>query len=474
MARLRYGELVAENARLRRIIARQDEQLQAQARRIHSLELLVAKLQEQLEIVQRQQKRQAAPFAKEPPQSDPQPPGRRPGAPYGTKAHRRAPQPAEITESYEVPLPATCSHCGHGRIEASGQAQQYQVELPRQAIYRRFDITIGRCQQCRGRVQGRHALQTSDALGAARSQLGPVLQAFLAILQKRLGLAYGKCVRLLESVWGIRLSRGGVVQALARLARRVRPAVERIGHGIRAAPAVSVDETGWRIGGHSAWLHTQVTDRAVHYAIATTRSAEVTAQVLGWDYAGVLIHDGFRSYDNFRRAQHQQCLAHLLRRCHEILAVGVPKQSAAMVRWLQAHLRAALAYREQLRQQPRWKKTVRLWVWHQERELRDRLLRWQPRREELLRLRHFVLRYAGSLFTFLRYRTEATSWRAEQALRPAVVNRKVWGGNRTLAGAQVQSTLMTIIGTLERQTRSVIDTLAKTGHTGSLRLRLAA
>jgi len=474
MARLRYRELVAENARLRRIIARQDEQLQAQARRIHNLELLVEQLREQLEIVQRQQKRQAAPFAKEPPKSDPQPPGRRPGADYGPKAHRPAPKPAEITESYEAPLPVSCPQCGHSPLEATGQAEQYQVELPRQPIYRRFDIAIGQCPQCRKRVQGRHELQTSDALGAARSQLGPVLQAFLAVLQKRLGLAYGKCVHLLKSVWGIRLSRGGVVQALARLARRVRPAVERIGHAIRAAPAVSVDETGWRIGGHSAWLHTQVTDRAVHYAIATTRSAEVTAQVLGWDYAGVLIHDGFRSYDTFHHAQHQQCLAHLLRRCHETLAAGVPQQSAAMVCWLQAHLRAALAYRDRLRQQSRWRKTVRLWVWHHEQELRDRLLRWQPRRVELLRLRHFLLRYAASLFTFLLENTDATNWRAEQALRPAVVNRKVWGGNRTPMGSHVQSTLMTIVGTLERQARPVIDSLAQTLHHGNLCLRLAA
>ncbi|MFW5682782.1 MAG: IS66 family transposase [Phycisphaeraceae bacterium] len=39
---------------------------------------------------------------------------------------------------------------------------------------------------------------------------------------------------------------------------------------------------------------------------------------------------------------------------------------------------------------------------------------------------------------------DATNWRAEQALRPAVVNRKVWGGSRTQAGAEAQSILLTI------------------------------
>jgi transposase len=36
-----------------------------------------------------------------------------------------------------------------------------------------------------------------------------------------------------------------------------------------------------------------------------------------------------------------------------------------------------------------------------------------------------------ALFTFLtRPGIDATNWRAEQAIRPAVVNRKVWGDNR--------------------------------------------
>jgi len=52
------------------------------------------------------------------------------------------------------------------------------------------------------------------------------------------------------------------------------------------------------------------------------------------------------------------------------------------------------------------------------------------------------------LFTFLRLPgADATNWRAEQAIRPAVVNRKVWGGNRTDAGAKAQSVLMSVLQT---------------------------
>ena len=53
-----------------------------------------------------------------------------------------------------------------------------------------------------------------------------------------------------------------------------------------------------------------------------------------------------------------------------------------------------------------------------------------------------------ALFTFLYDPTiDATNWRAEQALRPAVVNRKVSGGNRTWRGAQTQHVLATLIRT---------------------------
>jgi transposase len=43
---------------------------------------------------------------------------------------------------------------------------------------------------------------------------------------------------------------------------------------------------------------------------------------------------------------------------------------------------------------------------------------------------------------------DATNCRAEQALLPAVVNRNVWGGNRTWRGARTQSILASLLTTL--------------------------
>jgi hypothetical protein len=53
----------------------------------------------------------------------------------------------------------------------------HQVEIPRKPIHRQFNVHVGQSRKCHRRVQGRHPLQTSDALGAAAAQLGPDAQA---------------------------------------------------------------------------------------------------------------------------------------------------------------------------------------------------------------------------------------------------------------------------------------------------------
>ena len=89
---------------------------------------------------------------------------------------------------------------------------------------------------------------------------------------------------------------------------------------MKASAGVTPDETGWRVGGRPAWLHAWVADRATLYAIDRRRSAEALESVIGRDYAGYLIHDGWSSYDRFRQATHQQCVGHVLRRVRELEA----------------------------------------------------------------------------------------------------------------------------------------------------------
>src|SRR4029453_13330827 len=79
------------------------------------------------EALRRAAKRQAAPFSKGDPTPHPKRPGRKPGAAYGTRAHRRA--PAHVDQVVQVGLPACCPGCG-GALALERVAVQYQEELP--------------------------------------------------------------------------------------------------------------------------------------------------------------------------------------------------------------------------------------------------------------------------------------------------------------------------------------------------------
>jgi len=59
---------------------------------------------------------------------------------------------------------------------------------------------------------------------------------------------------------------------------------------------------------------------------------------------------------------------------------------------------------------------------------------------------------------------EATNWRAEQALRPAIVNRKSWGGNRTEQGACTQQITMSVIRTARQQNIDPVELMARVQH----------
>jgi transposase len=73
------------------------------------------------------------------------------------------------------------------------------------------------------------------------------------------------------------------------------------------------------------------------------------------------------------------------------------------------------------------------------------------------RLLEHLARERDALFTFLgRDDVQATNWRAEHAIRPAVVCRKAWGGNRTWAGAETWQVLSSVLATAHHQQRDPV------------------
>jgi transposase len=433
--------------------------VQRQQAQIEALTAEVARLRADLGVARRAGKRQAAPFRKGPPKPNPKRPGRKPGDQHGAHAHRPPPPPEDITEALEAPLPDACPHC-RGPVLPTEVAHQYQTDLPRQPVRRQFNVHIGQCRQCGRRVQGRHPLQTSDALGAAASQVGPDAQAAIVTLNKEAGLSHGKVAACLGTLLGLELTRGASAQIVLRAADRLQPAYAEVREATRQAEQLAVDETGWRVGGRPAWLHAWVSDQATCYAIDRRRSADALEEVIGRDWGGVLLHDGFTSYDRFTGAIHQQCVAHLLRRARELLeratrgAVRFPRQVVEL-------FTGAVHLRNEYRAG-----RVAAAVWdaaRDEYELRLLPLLAGRRAGANRALANHLWHHFPSWFTFLTDATvEATNWPAEQAIRPAVVNRKVWGGNRTEAGAQAQGVLTSVLRTCKQQAKQALDFVSQT------------
>ncbi len=165
----------------------------------------IDRLRRLLEQFQRSSKRQAAPFSRGQPKEHPKKPGRKAGRKHGKHGHRAVPQ--HVDEVLEAPLPDACPECG-GKIRETHIEPQYQEEIPCRPLVHQFNIHFGECQDCGCHCQGRHPLQTSNAVGAAASQVGPDAQAAVVYLNKRAGLSHGKIAHTFRTLFGIHLSRG--------------------------------------------------------------------------------------------------------------------------------------------------------------------------------------------------------------------------------------------------------------------------
>lgn len=317
---------------LARLVARND-QLEAENESLRGerdrLKRRIAVLEVKVEELRRRAKRQAAPFSRGKRKRNSGRPGRRPGADYGERARRRAPE--QVDEVLQASTPDRCE-CG-GEIEFDRIAHQYQTELPEvHPIHRRFDVGVGHCRRCGRRHQGRHPLQTSDALGAASSMLGPRAVALSTQLNKELGLSPTKTAAMLAQ-FGISVTPGGIVGAIARQARSLGPTYAALCEGARASRVVAPDETGWRVDASRAWLWAFVGDGVTVYLIASGRGYEQACSILGTDFAGVLERDGWAPYRRFELASHQSCVAHLLRRCTEMISDSVRARRGSRTRF---------------------------------------------------------------------------------------------------------------------------------------------
>jgi transposase len=457
-----------------RIIAEFQKRLADRDRDYAALLKRIDELEKRLDDAQRAGKRQAAPFSKGNPKEHPKKPGRKAGKEHGSHVHRPPPPPQSIDEILDAKLPDACPGCGGQLLEDDNVDEQFQTDIPNKPIRREFRVHKGCCKNCGQRVRGRHPLQTSDATGAAASQIGPNAQASVVYLNKHSGMSYGKIADYLGQACGLSIAPSTCTRIVLRAADKLEPVYENIKDSLKHSRVIAPDETGWHENGRPVWLHVAVGEKVTCYFIDRQRSADALEKIIGLDYSGILAHDGFASYDRFKDAMHQQCVAHPMQRAHRLeeAAIGKSGTSALFPRQVIDLFQEALELRD-LTLEPCRKGRFAVEVLEEAHEnFVDRLLKltqW-PRQNKAndVFARH-LRRHASEWFLFMLDPTvPATNHWAEQALRVPIVNRKVFGGNRTPAGCRAQSIVCSTLQTCRQRSISaftfVRDTLCGLGR----------
>jgi hypothetical protein len=247
------------------------------------------------------------------------------------------------------------------------------------------------------------------------------------------------------------------VRAEQRLADLARLTYELLLDALRRAHVVHADETGWRINNVNAWLWVFSSKDVTIYAIRRSRGHDVPEDILGHDFDGYLIVDGWQSYDVLDYAK-GRCNAHILRRAKDLID-SVPareqRQLHSLIRLLQkamdlAQGRAEFPPTSYQRQVQRIEDRFDDWL-----ESNNRRRTLSP---ELERLDMHLRKHRGEWLVFLHdAEVPATNNHAEQMLRPAVITRKVGGCNKTLLGAIVHGILSSLMVTCHRQGKRFLD-----------------
>jgi hypothetical protein len=376
---------------------------------------------------------------------------KRPGRAKGHPGSARA-IPDYVDEEIFVPLPG-CPHCG-GEVGPRRSVVQYIEELPVVRPHVTKLVTEeAACPHCQQAVRSTHPLQVSLAEGAARVQLGPRALGLAAQLNKQHGLTVRKTCAVLREVFQLRLSPGGLSQALARMADKLEPAYENLLARLRAGPYVHADETSWWVGGPGYWLWVFTHKTMTVYRVAKGRGRDLLLEILGPEYSGVLVSDCLATYDDVNPRQ-QKCYSHHLKAIR-LAGEGQPSAWLDEVRWL---LQEAIALKRQaLDESERARCRVAL-------ETRARELLAAPRptnTEEKVRRR--LEKQQDHLFTFLEVEeVDATNNLAERQLRPAVIARKVSCGNKTPRGAHTWEILTSLAATCAQKSESFVKLVSQT------------
>jgi transposase len=349
--------------------------------------------------------------------------------------------------------PTHCAACGHD-LGDSPQARvggSQVVELPpvQPVVFEAWRYAAT-CPAC-----GTTTTADYPAGFEPTRVFGPRLEALWTYLHEQHHVGYARLAALGGDLWQLRVSQGAIVNALGRVAQRLRPQAAAIREQVRASPHLGSDETSARVNGRTHWQWVFQTPTASYHVIRPRRNGEVVQEFLGDAVPETWVSDLYRPQLNAGAARHQICLTHQLRELQYV----VDKEQSAWAQECQALLRLAIHRAHQRDRGELWGAAYTAAVRKIEADCAA-LLAAPVAGAEASRLWVRFREHREHLFVFLYDpAVPPTNNASEQALRHSVVHRKVTGGFRSEWGADAHAIITTVLDTARKRGEDLLTTL---------------
>ena len=321
-----------------------------------------------------------------------------------------------------------------------------EIPEPQPIIVTEYKIAHYRCPCCRKEVAAK------DPGCPHEGKFGNNVIAQATLLKYDGRMPHRKIQDAMKRLFGLRISPATIFDLTRRAADAVRSEYDAILRKIRSAPILYVDETSIHVQGERHWIWTFSTPSESFFVIRKSRGMKVLMEVLTRRFKGIIVCDGWKPYARFTK-RIQRCWAHLLRESKDIaekFEEAIPLHNALK------ELYAILT--EALEKDP--PPEVRKTLWQLAREA---LRHWIMKEYSIEKVRKFIGKINNGFdywFTFIiNPGVEPTNNRAERALRPQVVLRKILGTLRNDKGTSIHERIMTTLATWEQRGQDILQML---------------
>ena len=233
-----------------------------------------------------------------------EPSGKKPG---GQKGHPgetlcRTETPDAIIDHY----PPACARCGALLTEAMATShvarQEFDLPEPQPLI-----VTEHRAHDCRCAACGAQTRAAFPDWVAAPVQYGKRIGAVVLYLLHYQLLPEKRLATLMADLFGVRLATATIARISHDCAERFQGFANVVRDQVAVAPVKHMDETGFRIGGKTQWLHIASTMLLTFYRVSA-KCGSLLANVVG-----IVVHDHWHPYYTMKGVLHALCNAHHLR-----------------------------------------------------------------------------------------------------------------------------------------------------------------